>query len=59
MSKREDGEEQVALNIPDDVGSGQDDDIVAQQLREAAISEKDPELQEKLWEEYKRYKAGL
>ncbi|MEX1237186.1 MAG: hypothetical protein WD994_02845, partial [Pseudomonadales bacterium] len=59
MSEREESEEQVALNIPDDVGNGQNDDIVAQQLREAAISETDPKLREKLWEEYKRYKAGL
>ena len=34
-----------------------DDDIVARQLREAAESETDPELREKLWEEYRRYKA--
>jgi hypothetical protein len=38
--------------IPD----GQDDDIVARQLREAAENETDPELQEKLWDEYRRYK---
>lgn len=36
-----------------------DDDIVARQLREAAIAEQDPVLQEKLWQEYHRYKAGL
>jgi len=36
-----------------------DDDIVARQLREAAESEKDAELSEKLWQEYKRYKSGL
>lgn len=34
-----------------------DDDIVARQLREAAENETDPELREKLWEEYRRYKA--
>jgi hypothetical protein len=44
---------------PDDIPDAQGDDIVAQQLREAAASEADPELQAKLWEEYKRYKAGL
>jgi hypothetical protein len=32
-----------------------DDDIVARQLREAAISETDPELKQRLWEEYNRY----
>ena len=45
--------------IPDDVPDPQGDDIVAQQLREAAIAETDPDLRDKLWEEYKRYKAGL
>jgi len=36
-----------------------DDDIVARQLREAAEKETDPELKEKLWEEYRKYKEGL
>ena len=48
----------AAVNVPDDVGDGQDDDIIARQLREAAIAEADPELREKLWEEYRRYKQG-
>lgn len=42
-------------NIPD----GRNDDIVARQLREAASKEADPILREKLWEEYRKYKAGL
>jgi len=46
-------------SIPDDIPSPQGDDIVAQQLREAAIAEQDPDLQAKLWEEYKRYKEGM
>jgi hypothetical protein len=33
------------------------DDIVARQIREAAESEKDPELREKLWKEYENYKT--
>ena len=37
---------------------GSDDDIVARQLREAAEKENDPVLKEKLWQEYKKYKAG-
>jgi hypothetical protein len=40
------------------VGSGADDDIVARQLREAAMKEQDPELREKLWDEYRKYKQG-
>jgi hypothetical protein len=45
--------------IPEDIPSPQGDDIVAKQLREAAMAEQDPDLKTKLWEEYKRYKAGL
>jgi hypothetical protein len=45
--------------IPEDIPSPQGDDIVAKQLREAAMAEQDPDLKAKLWEEYKRYKAGL
>jgi hypothetical protein len=44
--------------IPPDVGDGRDDDVVARQIREAAMKEKDPAIREKLWEEYRRYKAG-
>ena len=39
-------------------GGGEDDDIVARQLREAAENETDPELKEKLWEEYEAYKKN-
>lgn len=43
---------------PEDIADAQDDDIVARQLREAALAEPDPELREKLWEEYRRYKGS-
>ena len=43
---------------PPDVGDGSDDDIVARQIRKAAESEPDPELREKLWNEYRKYKQG-
>ena len=36
--------------------SGDDDDVIARQLREAAEAETDPEVKEKLWEEYRKYK---
>ncbi len=36
-----------------------DDDIVARQLKEAAESEKDPVLKEKLWQEYYKYKQKM
>lgn len=42
--------------VPDDIPDGSDDDIVARQIREAAMAEKDPKLREKLWEEYRKYK---
>ena len=41
---------------PADIPSGDDDDVVARQLREAAQSERDPVLREKLWDEYRKYK---
>lgn len=44
--------------IPPDVGNGNDDDIVARQIRKAAESETDPELRKKLWDEYRKYKQG-
>lgn len=44
--------------IPADIPDGSDDDIVARQLREAAMKETDPELREKLWEEYRNYKKS-
>jgi len=48
----------VAGSVPDDIPTGaHDDDIIARQLREAAMQEPDPELREKLWDEYRRYKG--
>lgn len=44
---------------PPDRPDARDDDVVARQLREAAMAETDSELREQLWEEYRRYKAGL
>jgi hypothetical protein len=41
---------------PPNIPRGQDDDIVARQLREAAENETDPVLRKKLWEEYRKYK---
>ena len=42
---------------PGDIPSGTDDDVVARQLREAAMREPDPALREKLWDEYRNYKG--
>ncbi len=38
--------------------SQSDDDIIAKQLKEAAEQETDPEIKEKLWEEYRKYREG-
>lgn len=42
---------------PKDIPSGNDDDVVARQLREAAMREPDPAVREKLWDEYRKYKG--
>lgn len=42
---------------PKDIPEGDDDDVVARQLREAAMREPDPEVRDKLWNEYRRYKG--
>ena len=49
---------QETFETPDDIPSGNDDDVVARQLREAAMREPDPELRERLWDEYRAY-TGL
>ncbi len=51
----EDASQQPAFPPPDDIPSGRDDDVVARQLREAAMTEPDPELREALWDEYRNY----
>ena len=45
--------------IPPDLVDTGNDDIIARQLREAAMKEQDPELREKLWDEYRKYKRDL
>ena len=47
-----------ASRVPADVGDGRNDDVVARQIREAAMAEEDPKIREKLWDEYRRYKRG-
>lgn len=41
---------------PDDIPPAENDDIIAQQFRQAAIEETDPVAKAKLWNEYRRYK---
>ena len=51
-------EKQENANAQDPMIDGSDDDIVARQLREAAEQEKNPALRERLWREYRDYKAS-
>jgi len=48
-------EEEIRARTPDDIPDLVSEDIVAKQLREAALAEDDPELRERLWEEYRSY----
>jgi hypothetical protein len=48
-------EEEIAARTPDDIPDLVSEDIVAKQLREAALAEDDPALRERLWEEYRNY----
>ena len=43
---------------PADIPNGNNDDVVARQLREAAMRESDPAVRERLWDEYRKY-TGL
>lgn len=50
-------DQEIQARTPDDIEVAAYDDIVARQLREAATAEDDPELRERLWEEYRKYKG--
>ena len=42
---------------PEDIPPADNDDIIARQIRAAALAEPDPQKQAKLWNEYRRYKG--
>ncbi len=44
------------ITPPDNIPCADNDDVVARQIREAAMNEKDAELRDALWEEYRKYK---
>ncbi len=50
-------EEQKQARTPEDIEVGAFDDVVARQIREAALAEDDPERRERYWEEYRKYKG--
>ena len=49
--------EEIRSRTPEDIPVTADDDIIARQLREAALAEEDPELRDRLWEEYRKYRG--
>ena len=50
-------QQDIEERTPDDIPTMVDDDIIARQIREAAIVEKDPGLRDRLWDEYRKYKG--
>lgn len=43
--------------LPEDIPPADNDDIIAQQFRQAALDATDPKVQAELWNEYRRYKG--
>ncbi len=50
-------DQEIRERTPDDIPVIVNDDIIARQLREAALAEEDPELRERLWVEYRKYRG--
>jgi len=48
-------DQEIASRTPDDIVVNSFDDVVARQIREAALAEDDPVVRERLWEEYRKY----
>ena len=49
------GHDEINSRTPSDIPDLVSEDIVAKQLREAALAEDDPELRDRLWDEYRKY----
>lgn len=43
--------------LPEDIPAADNDSVLEAQIREAALNEPDPEVQKKLWNEYRKYKG--
>ena len=43
--------------LPDDIPAADNDSVFEKQIREAAENESDPEIRERLWNEYRKYKG--
>lgn len=42
--------------LPEDIPQDDNDDVLAKQIKNAALKEKDPEKRKKIWNEYRKYK---
>lgn len=51
----EGGQARTVVRATVDTPDARDENVIARQLREAAMAEEDPELRANLWEEYERY----
>ena len=43
--------------IPEDIPTADNDSVLEAQIRQAALNETDPEVQDLLWDEYRKYKG--
>ena len=50
------GEENNSI-IPEDIPQDDNDSVLEEQIRLAAMNEKDPEKKKRLWNEYRKYKG--
>jgi len=50
-------EQQNGTKAPDDIPPADNDSVFEKQIRQAAENETDPELRERLWNEYRKYKG--
>ncbi|MXZ45304.1 MAG: hypothetical protein F4Z01_10110 [Gammaproteobacteria bacterium] len=59
------GEDEEEADFPEpqesakDTPDARDEQVIARQMKEAALAEEDPELKKKLWDEYEKYVDGL
>lgn len=53
-----DGNKQLSNGkLPEDIPPADNDSVLEAQIRQAAINEKDPAVQKRLWNEYRKYKG--
>ena len=57
MAERDTEEKGGGTKAPNDIPPADNDSIFEKQIREAAENETDPEVKERLWNEYRKYKG--